>query len=151
MATFPDQRPTESPQAYEAACTYFGMGADRSTAVVAQRLRKSVSLMNRWSGAHDWVERSRAYDQAVQHEIAAQRSAQYIEDVKEHQQRYRETGKALHGVGVKLLRRFANEIENLELTPNSLAVLVKALTTAGDLEAHALSLDELLPQLERGE
>lgn len=148
MASFPTQLPTESAQAYEAACTYFGMGADRSVRDVAQRLHKSSTIIGRWSREHQWVERSRQYDAEVQQDIAAQHTAQYLADVKDHQQRYRDTGKALHTVCVRLLRRFANEIDSMELTPNSLAVLVKALTTAGDLEAHALALDELLPRLE---
>lgn len=151
MATFPAQLPNESAKAYEAACVYFGMGADRSQEAVSQTLAKSRQIISRWSAQHQWVDRSRQYDAAVQQDVAAQRTAQYLADVKDHQQRYRDTGKALHNVGVRLLRRFANEIDSMELTPNSLAVLVKALTTAGDLEAHALALDELLPRLEGNE
>lgn len=58
-----DQQQGESAQAHEAARLYFGLGADRSLEVVAQKLTKSTTIIKRWSTRWTWVERARAYDQ----------------------------------------------------------------------------------------
>jgi hypothetical protein len=70
MATEPvniwDRQPRESAQAYEAARTYFMLGADRSLEAVAQRLHKSKTIAGRWSARHSWVGRAAAYDAHMQ-------------------------------------------------------------------------------------
>lgn len=151
MANFPIQLPSESPQAYEAACAYFGMGADRSTAHVAQTLGKSKALMDRWSSQHDWVVRARQYDGAVQQDIAAEHTRRYLADLDDHRKRYNDAGKVLYGLANKLAIRFNNEIGTFELTPQTLSVLLRAYQTAGDLEAHALGIDQLMPKLQGGD
>lgn len=59
------RRPDESTVAYDAFKTYLYQGKDRSNANVGAALGKSTQLMNRWSSAHSWVERSAAYDSYV--------------------------------------------------------------------------------------
>lgn len=60
-----DQRTDESDKAYDAFATYRDMGVQRSNVKVAETLGKSVTLMNRWSGAYAWVERARLYDSFI--------------------------------------------------------------------------------------
>jgi len=57
-----ERRPGESAKAYAAARVYFELGARRSIEVVAQRCRRSSSLLRRWSGHFQWVKRAVAYD-----------------------------------------------------------------------------------------
>jgi hypothetical protein len=52
-----ERQDTESAQAFEAFKTYRDMGADRSLVKVAQKLGKSVPLMERWSKDKEWVVR----------------------------------------------------------------------------------------------
>jgi hypothetical protein len=59
------RRDGESTPAYDAFKEYLHQGATRSNAKVAHALGKSITLMNRWSSAHDWVDRSVAYDSYV--------------------------------------------------------------------------------------
>lgn len=54
----------ESAQAYEAFVIYRDLGLERSLSKVAQQLDKSRTLMGRWSGDWNWVERCRAWDNA---------------------------------------------------------------------------------------
>ena len=63
----------ESSVAYEAFLLYRNMGHEtegekkkRRLASVAEKLGKSLKLMERWSFTWDWVERARAYDNELQ-------------------------------------------------------------------------------------
>ena len=56
------RRDSESNPAYEAFRTYMKL---RSTTKVAAELGKSVTLITRWCGEHDWVERITAYDRYI--------------------------------------------------------------------------------------
>ena len=57
-----ERREGESPKAFEAFCTYLEMGEKRSIRAVGQKLGKSRVLLERWSAAHQWVDRVSAYD-----------------------------------------------------------------------------------------
>jgi hypothetical protein len=57
-----EQQPDESTPAFHAFATYRDLHEERSTAAVARELRKSKTLMDRWSSAHSWVERCRLWD-----------------------------------------------------------------------------------------
>ncbi len=149
MALFPARLHEESTPAYQAACAYFGMGAERSQGVVGRKLGKSRQLMNRWSAQHGWVKRAAEYDQAVQDDIATERTRRYLAELEAHRTRYQTAGKSLYTVAAKMLTRLHELVDNheLEMTPTVLGILLRAFTTAGDMEAHALNLDELLPTL----
>lgn len=57
-----EQQPGESAQAFQAFRTYRDLGVERSLAKVAQKLGKSKTLMDRWSGRWGWVKRAAAWD-----------------------------------------------------------------------------------------
>ena len=164
MADYPAQLAAESAQAYEAACAYFSMGADRSMDAVAKRLSKSSQLMKRWSALHSWVDRSREYDTALTKEAAAAHTTRYLADLEDHRKRSSEAGKALYQVAGVLLRRLNEqagrepkriegkdgkwyEIPGMELNANTLSIVRGAFQTSLDLEAHALGIDEIMPKL----
>jgi len=150
MAAFPPRLPAESAQAYESACTYVSMGADRSQEAVGRKLGKSRQLMSRWSAQHDWVQRAALYDAALAAEAAARYTADYLAKLEDHRTRYENAGKALYRVSSRLLKMLDGQVDELELTPATLGVVLRAFITAADLEAHALMLDEVLPSLGRG-
>jgi hypothetical protein len=60
-----EQLPAESARAYAAFIAYRDMGPQRSVRDVAQKLDKSVTVIGRWSTQHNWVERARSYDAAM--------------------------------------------------------------------------------------
>ena len=57
-----ERKPKESDVAFEAFVTYRDMGADRSYAKVGQKLSKSTTIINRWGGVYNWVERVESWD-----------------------------------------------------------------------------------------
>ena len=73
----------ETAVAYAAFCEYRDMGLERSLEAVKGRLKKSFTLMGRWSRRWSWVERVRAHDNMLASEsskaaakAAGQRAAQ---------------------------------------------------------------------------
>ena len=60
MALVFDQQPRESDKAFAAFKTYLELGAERSLALVATKLGKSTTLMERWSRKFDWPARVQA-------------------------------------------------------------------------------------------
>jgi len=143
MANYPAQRDTESAQAYQAACAYFALGVDRSTAKVGQQLSKSKTLMDRWSAQHGWTDRSRDYDQSLADEASAVHSARYLADLEAHRGRSMEAARGLYTVAAKLLKKMDAQITTLEVTPATLGVLLKAFQISLDLEAHGLGIDRI--------
>lgn len=143
MANYPDILPTESAQAYQAACAYFEMGADRSCEAVAQKYTKNASLIRRWSALHNWVERAREYDAALSALAAEQHQARYLADLEAHRVRSTEAARGLYTVAGKLLQRLNKQVDTLEITPATLGVLLKAFQTSLDIEAHALGIDQM--------
>lgn len=160
MANFPTQRANESAQAYEAACAYFAMGADRSMEHVSQKLSKSVPLLKRWSAQHEWVARSREYDAALAVDIAAEHTARHLADLEAHRKKSMEAGQALYAVAGQLIKQLNYVLANpkkiegkdgkiytlhaVDMTASTFGIAARALTTALDLEAHALGVDRIL-------
>lgn len=143
----------ESTPAYEARVRYVSMGPQRSLEKVGQQLGKSTALMERWSARHDWQDHARRYDETLASLQAQQAAQQYLADLKEHQERYRNVGKRLYAVAMGMLNDVNRQREDMKPNATTLATVSRALTTAADLEAHALGLDRLLAQLtpdERG-
>lgn len=151
MAAYPPQLPSETQRAYHAACLYFGLGrAERSIEQVRITTGKppaSRRYLERWSSEFSWVARSREYDQAEDAEATIERTNRYLADLEDHRTRYQQAGRSVYGVAARLLQQFNKDIDSLELTPATLSIVLRAFTTAGDLEAHALNLDEILPKL----
>src|SRR4051794_21328364 len=56
------RQPDESDPAFTAFACYRDMGGRRTVRSVAQELRKSASLIARWSSQHTWQQRVRAWD-----------------------------------------------------------------------------------------
>lgn len=138
---------SESSRAYAARVSYITMGPQRSTAKVAQTLGKTKTLMDRWCERYQWVEHARRYDDAMAASTIQEAATQYRADLEEHRKRYQQSGRALHGVAVEMLTRLRSSTATIEYTPAALATISRALTVAADLEAHALRLADLLPNL----
>jgi len=83
----------ESARAYEAFCLYRDLGPERSLAKVGQALGKSVSLMERWSSEHEWVDRVKALearDQMLKHDAVEEHLREKAEDHARRETRLRE-------------------------------------------------------------
>jgi hypothetical protein len=147
----PEQLPTESSKAYAAFVVYCGMGSQRSQEAVSQQLAKSRQIISRWSAKHRWQERVRQYDAALARVGMEARIEQYRQDVIEHGERYRKVGRDLHDAARVLLFELLRRKDDLDYSPALLGTIVRAVEAGSNLEAHSLSLDKLLAQMEADE
>lgn len=70
-----DRREDETAKAYQAFLTYLEMGVQaRSIREVARVLGKSDTLIGRWSSGHDWVSRSKEWDEHQQQLVNTERT-----------------------------------------------------------------------------
>lgn len=122
-----ERREGESTKAYEAFCTYRDMGRERSLSKVAAKLQKSETLMGRWSGAYDWVERAAKWDDEqdrIEREIAQKEQAKAIKDMRK---RHADLATAMLIKAAKALQRIPDD----EIKPGDVSRMVD---TASKLE-----------------
>ena len=149
----------ETLKAYASRLSYLTMGAGRSLEKVAAcaqtapepRPSTRLATLKKWSARHEWQRQAELYDQALAQLAISSHAEQYKRDVEEHRARFHKVGKALFAVAVQMLSRLEQSADTLEWSPSDLAVIARAIMTAGDLEAHALQLGELLPMLTAAE
>lgn len=98
-----DRQSGESAPAYEAFLTYRDLGYARSTAATAQKLGKSKTLMDRWSGQWNWVARTEAWDSMP--------SAKLVEAYEEMATRVAEQHER---VATKLMARLEQHLDALD-------------------------------------
>lgn len=159
--------PDEPPRAYDARVRYIVAGPGRSLEKTRQEIGKgSVRYLEAWSSRYGWVDAAARYDQTLATLVAHANAEQYRRDLEDHRERYQKAGKDLYAVSLALLQACARAIRGqkikgadgqeylipaMELTPASLSTAMRGLQAAGDLEAHALRLADLLPQLDQGD
>lgn len=100
------QREKESAQAFEAFEKYRSLEPEKRTlAAVGQALGKSKALMERWSSAHDWVDRARSWDNEISRGADAREKEKQIKRVVSARGRHKKLGKLAF---TALLERFAD-------------------------------------------
>jgi hypothetical protein len=102
-----ERQPRESAKAYEGARLFFELGPGRTLQLVADRLKKQLSLMKRWSARWRWMERAREYDNqwATAVDDATRRSSDaFLADILKWQERQMEQREQLYNQGQMCLR-----------------------------------------------
>jgi hypothetical protein len=131
------------------------MGSQRSLEKTRQKIGKEsagyIRTLDRWSSQHRWQERVRQYDAALARAGMEARIEQYKQDVAEHGERYRKVGRELHDAARVLLLELLRRKDDLDYSPALLGTIVRAVEAGSNLEAHSLSLDKLLAQMEADE
>jgi hypothetical protein len=146
--------PGETPKAHNALLVYAELGSDRSLEKTRQALGKDsagyVRTLETWSSQHRWQERVALHDALLAQERQRRITEDYLEDIQEHQERYRHTGRELFAVSRMLLSKIAQAAKDDEMPMNAatLHALVRGFQISAELEAHSLSLDRLLPMLD---
>lgn len=110
-----DQLPKESPKAWAAFRTYLSMGHDRSVRGVGRKVKKSTTLIARWSVRNNWVERTRVFDEENEAKMRKAEEAVMKEEAKLWNSRQRELRKRGYDIGVKLIAK-AEEMLSHPLT-----------------------------------
>jgi len=119
----------ESAQALSAFTSYRDMGSERSTAKVAQQCSKHKSLIDRWSGQHNWVERARQHDEAIAAEAAVRDKAARLADIDRKRQDRIKVAAVARGTAYKAFPHMTPQF--LATRPDS---VVRMLTYADALE-----------------
>lgn len=138
-----EQQPRESAKAFAAFSLYLSLGPERSLAEVAQRLRKSVTMLGRWSAKFDWPARVAAY---AAHLAVVEREA--IEAVarakgpqwEAREQQLRETEWAMHERAIEAAKRGLDEYMKREKVYANLADIARMLEIASKLGRLATGL-----------
>lgn len=74
----------DTKKSFEAFCIYRDMGEERSIRKVAAQLSKSETLIARWSGNFNWVERCAAWDA----EVDRQASLENLRNIRKMRERH---------------------------------------------------------------
>lgn len=106
-----DRQAQESGKAYAAFIEYRDMGIERTTRKVAEKVGKNVSLIQRWSRAHGWVDRVAAWDQ----DLDRQARAAQIRAIRDMNDRHARTAVVLQTKAAERLR----ELQPSELSPET--------------------------------
>lgn len=135
-----ERQPNESAPAYEAFSLYRDMGLERSLRAVAEKLGKSRALIERWSAKHNWQERCRQYDNALQRD--AYKKA--VKNVSEMQTRHIKTAVLMQKKAVEAL----DQLNVALLSPQDIARLIKE---GSKLERDTRGADPAILEEERRE
>lgn len=58
-----ERQPSDTPKSFEAFQIYRDMGKGRTLEKVAKQLKKSMTIIGRWSSKHNWIERVAAWEE----------------------------------------------------------------------------------------
>ena len=79
-----ERQPGEGEKPWEAFVTYRDMGGKRSNRLVAEKLGKSETIINRWSSQWNWVDRLAAWSNEQDRIIRESQIAEIAEMRKRH-------------------------------------------------------------------
>lgn len=161
MAKVWDRQDLESAVAYQAFCAYRDLGTGRSIDAVVQKLDKSRTLIGRWSGDWNWVERCRAYDDYTERQARAEKEKRHRADLVKFGEQQRKEARRVRATALKLLTKLEERIDKIvdanDIRVGDMAGLmrstVSALEQAAEAEAaslgiHELSSDDVSPELQ---
>ena len=141
----------ESAKAFEAFRIYRDMGPERNLRAVAQQCNKSVSLLGRWSGANQWVERARAYDNELER-AAHQEAVKSVREMRKRQlgivaQMQHKAMSALQKMDTKSMKpkdQLAFLTKAMELEQKLRVQMVQDTTSADEKQAADNSLADVI-------
>jgi hypothetical protein len=131
-----DRLEGESSKAFEAFSVYRDLGVNRSTEQVAQRLSKSIAIIQRWSGLHNWVVRATAYDDYIDAEARKKLDRNAIKRKAKMLERHANTGRALQAFGLQHVQTTKQ--------PANASDAIRAIRVGVDIERKSEGLPEYL-------
>lgn len=128
-----ERKENESNKAFQAFCIFRDLGAGRTLAAVAEKLRKSYDLIRRWSKNYFWQNRADAWDKMIS-EKAAKKAAEEYAKMLEVQINL---GKMLQAKAAKAIQNI--DFENVSI--KSLPSVVNAINIGVEIERTARELN----------
>lgn len=154
----------ESARAYAARVEYVTMGAGRSLESLSQKYTKNIQLYKQWSAKYGWVESARQYDEQVAYLTVQESAEKYRADLEAHREKAMTSAKNLLALANALTRIYADALQQpqkikgadghmytlhkVAVDTGTLTTIGRAMTSALDLEAHALGVDTVLGKLD---
>lgn len=138
-----EQQPRESAKAFAAFSLYLSLGSERSLAEVSKRLRKSVTMLGRWSSKFDWPARVAAYGAhlaIVEREAIEATARAKGPQWEAREQQLRETEWSMHERAIAAARRGLDEYMKREKVYANLADIARMLEIASKLGRLATGL-----------
>ena len=129
-----ERQPRETAKAYEAFCVYRDLGPNRSLRRAAQKLEKSLSLIERWSKRWGWQERLRQM-QIYQDRLDQKALAERRRRARIRKMRIAQAGQNIVIKRLDALLEKLKEGEEGGLAPQSLPTWARTFTA---IEAEAL-------------
>jgi hypothetical protein len=153
-----DRRDDETTKAYAAFSAYRDLGKVRSVDRAYQQQQGNSKRAARhwwdWYEAFDWRPRAEAYDAQQERQARKDAEAAHRRQIREFQQRQQQRAEKLHRASVLLLDKALTRLADLdvdEMEPSQLVSVLRAAATAtetaGNAEAAALGVEELLKAL----
>jgi hypothetical protein len=140
-----EQQPRESAKAFAAFSLYLNLGAERSTAAVANKLAKSEQLIRRWSAKFAWIVRVAAhgahYAIIEREAVEAVARGKAVEWEKRETQ-LRETEWAMHERAIAAAKRGLDAYMDKDTVYANLADIARMLEIASKLGRLATGLDK---------
>lgn len=130
-----ERQVNEGTKPYEAFSVYRDLGTGRTLEQVAIQLKKSATIMGRWSGEYNWIARAAAYDDHIDKQARKKIEADAIKRKAAMLQRHANTGRVLQGKGLEYL-----QTHGVDRGTDAIRAIVKGV----DVERKAEGLPEYL-------
>jgi hypothetical protein len=140
-----EQQPRESAKAFAAFSLYLNLGAERSLAVVGQKLGKSVGLIERWSAKFDWPARVQAHGAhlaIVEREAVEAAARGKAAEWEKRETQLRETEWSMHERAIAAAKRGLDAYMDKDKVYANLADIARMLEIASKLGRLATGLDK---------
>lgn len=140
-----EQQPRESDKAFAAFSLYLSLGPERSLAVVAKKLQKSVTLLGRWSSKFDWPSRLQAHAAhlaIVEREALEATVRGKAAEWEAREQQLRETEWSMHERAIEAAKRGLDAYMAREKVYANLADIARMLEIASKLGRLATGLGD---------
>jgi hypothetical protein len=138
-----EKQSRESDKAFAAFSLYLSLGPDRSLAAVAEKLGKSKTLIDRWSGKFDWPARVQAHAAhlaLVEREAIEAAARGKAAEWEKREQQLRETEWEMHERAIAAAKRGLDAYMEREKVYANLADIARMLEIASKLGRLATGL-----------
>jgi hypothetical protein len=105
-----EQQPAETAKAYAAFVMYRDLGPERSLQETAHKLAKNLTTIKQWSTLHNWVDRARSYDAALDARARAATEGEATERRRRMIERHAQTAAKLQTAAQMILDEFNDRV-----------------------------------------
>jgi hypothetical protein len=121
-----NQLPNEGPKAYQAFMAYCEMGPDRSLSSLSKSIKKSKSLLSRWSAQYDWVYRASTYDKYLHERVMDEMAEERIENERQKAE-----------IAKKFVEKAGEGLEDIDASKLKVSDRIRMISTGAKIERES--------------